>query len=31
MKKDILDLLRLIRMDKVFKIYATANEAASSI
>jgi len=30
-KKDILDLLRLIRMDKVFKIYPTVNEVALSI
>src|ERR1700710_2084445 len=31
MKRDILDLLHLIRMDKVFKIYPTVTEAASSI
>lgn len=31
MKKDILELLRLIRMDKVFKVYNSVNELASNI
>jgi len=31
LQKDIYDLLHLIRMDKVFKIYKTAAEVASGI
>jgi anti-sigma B factor antagonist len=31
LKKDIIDLLRLIRMDRVFKIYGSVNDVESVI